>query len=260
MTSAFGSTYRFRPPGTPGKVLRTALFAYASIVVVTGVAALLRASDAGAWRVTFVIPPEGSAAQPTVSSLYPGAIGGIVRTGVGGAIVVALIWLVWQYRAHENLWAVPGSPAASMKPGMAVMWWIIPFANWWMPFAAVRELRSSSAARAGTSRRPTGAALGIWWSCWLAATIAGVAAAIWPWVTIVAEVVDRGEPFAGVFVADLSQALWVIGVWQLLLAASALSATFVVADIERSQAAMGSGAGSPPGVAAATAPPRPDLG
>jgi hypothetical protein len=260
MASAFGTTYRFRQPGTPGKVLRFALFASSAILVVTGVAALVRASDAGSWRVTFVIPPEGSAAQPTVSSLYPGSIGGIVWAGTGAAVVVALIWVVWQYRAHENLWAFGGQSAPKMKPGMAVMWWFIPLANWWMPFTAVRELRSSSAARAGSRRSRAGPVLGVWWACWLAAAFVGIATAIWPWASIVAEVVDRGEPFEGVFVVDLGHVLWLVGVWHLLLAAAAVSASFVVADIERSQAAMASGGVVPTDGVAAPLPPRPDLG
>jgi hypothetical protein len=112
-------------------------------------------------------------------------------------------WLVWQARAHENVWAVPGLPAPVRKPGMAVIWWFIPFANLVMPYVCVRELATISAARAGST--PRRGLPGVWWALFLAAVVASVIAAAWPWVLIVARVADAGDEVLGTtYVVDLS--------------------------------------------------------
>ncbi len=261
MATAFGTTYRFRPPGTPGRIARVACLATGGLLLVTGVVAIARAASGDAWVVRFVLPPEGSSAQPQISDVYPGAIETVVWLGTLAFIATAICWLVWQVRATENVWAVPGVPMATRKPGMAVLWWFIPFANLGMPYACVRELRAVSAARAGTQPRP--AILPVWWLLFLAAALAGIVASVWPWIQVVAQVVDQGGDavLGRTYVVDVSSAVWSLGVWHLLLAGAAFAAAAVVSEIERAQGAI---AAAPtiaetsfPGSAA---PPRPDVG
>lgn len=266
MATAFGTTYRFREPGVPGRVARWACLASSVILLATGIVALTRAASDAEWRVRLFLPPEGSSADPAFSSFYPGAMGAIVWIATFASIATALCWLVWQVRATENIWAVPGVPAPTRKPGMAAIWWFIPFANLVMPYVCVRELRAVSAARSGSA--PRGGWLGVWWTLFLAAGAAGVVAGVWPWVLIVSRLVDAGgETVGGTYVVDLSAVAWAIGAGQLLLAAAALAAAAVVGDIERLQGSIGVQASASaawpsagPHGPGAPAPPRPDLG
>jgi hypothetical protein len=102
----------------------------------------------------------------------------------------------------------------------------------------------------------------------LAAVVASVVAAVWPWVLIVARVADAGDEVLGTtYVVDLSPVAWAIGVWHLFLAGAALAGAMVIGDIERHQGSFGAAAAvgatrseplpTGPGV---PAPPRPDLG
>jgi len=265
MASAFGTTYRFREPGTPGRVARWACLSSAAILSVTGIVAITRAVSDAEWQVRLFLPPEGSSAQPAFSTVYPGAIGAVVWVGSLAFLATAVCWLVWQARAYENLWAVPGPSVPTHKPGMAVIWWFIPFANLVMPYVCVRELATTSAARAGST--PRRALPRVWWALFLAASVASVVAAAWPWVLIVAQVADAGDKVLGAtYVVDLSPVAWGIGVWHLILAAAALAGAMVVGDIERHQGSITGVEGGPTGPVPlpsgpdAPAPPRPDLG
>lgn len=265
MASAFGTTYRFREPGAPGRAARWACLATAAILAITGIVAVTRGASDAEWQVRLFLPPEGSSAQPAVSTFYPGAIGAVVWIGSLAFLATAVCWLVWQVRAHENVWAVPGLPAPTRKPGMAVIWWFIPFANLVMPYVCVRELSTVSAARAGSTPR-RGLPV-VWWVLFLAAVVASIVAAVWPWVLIVARVAEAGDLVRGTtYVVDLSPVAWGIGVWHLLLAAAALAGAGVVGDIERHQGSIDAGttggpAGSVPLPAGpdVLAPRRPDL-
>ena len=167
MASAFGTTYRFREPGTPGRVARWACLLSAAILSITGIVAIARGASDAEWQVRLFLPAEGSSAQPAFSTFYPGAIGTVVWVGSLAFLATAVCWLVWQARAHENVWAVPGLPAPTRTPGMAVIWWFIPFANLVMPYVCVRELATISAARAGST--PRRGLPGVWWALFLAA-------------------------------------------------------------------------------------------
>ncbi|HET6715376.1 MAG TPA: DUF4328 domain-containing protein [Actinomycetota bacterium] len=265
MASAFGTTYRFREPGAPGRAARWACLASAAILSITGIVAITRGASDAEWQVRLFLPPEGSSAQPAFSTFYPGAIGTVVWIGSLAFLATAVCWLVWQARAHENVWAVPGLPAPTRKPGMAVIWWFIPFANLVMPYVCVRELSTISAARAGST--PRRGLHVVWWALFLAAVVASIVAAIWPWVLIVARVAEAGDQVRGTtYVVDLSPVAWGIGVWHLFLAAAGLAGAGVVGDIERHQGSIDAGtAGGPAGSAPfpagpdGLAPPRPDL-
>lgn len=262
MATAFGTTYRLRQPGRAGLVARVALLGAAVILVCTGGLALAHVGDETAWRVTLILPPEGSDAPPVISSIYPGVVGVIVWTGFCSVMLGGIAWLVWQYRAHENLWALPGSPPPRTKPFMALVWWFIPIASLWKPFACVRELRQVSIARAGGSLGASGL-LVLWWFLWLASGVAGVVAGFWPWVSIIRQVVDAGDPIGGRYEADLSHVLLAVAVNCFLQAAAAIAGSFVVADIDRQQEAAvravpagRNGLGWSTGV---PVPPRPDI-
>jgi Domain of unknown function (DUF4328) len=61
------------------------------------------------------------------------------------AFVMVVVWLVWQYRSHGNLWAV-GADGLRFTPGWAVGWWFVPVAGLVMPYMVMKELWSASGA------------------------------------------------------------------------------------------------------------------
>ena len=58
-------------------------------------------------------------------------------------LVSAVYWLMWTYRAYDNLRRV-GSKQTDMTPGWVVGWWFVPFANLWMPYKIMREISARS--------------------------------------------------------------------------------------------------------------------
>ena len=58
-------------------------------------------------------------------------------------LVTAVLWCIWQHRAHSNLRAFSRIGLA-YTPGWAVGWWFIPFASLWKPLGAMSELWKAS--------------------------------------------------------------------------------------------------------------------
>ena len=89
----------------------------------------------------------------------------------GLAFVTALISNgIWIYRASANAGAIAPSETR-IKPGWAVGWYFVPFANLWMPYRAMSEtweatMDVSGAQEAGVPRWFAG-----WWACWVIANI-----------------------------------------------------------------------------------------
>jgi hypothetical protein len=77
-------------------------------------------------------------------------------------VVAAVFFLMWFYRAHQNLRALGGTQR--FTSGWAVGWWFIPIGNWFMPFRAMQDIYR------GSGPMPTGAtegAISVWWGCWV---------------------------------------------------------------------------------------------
>jgi hypothetical protein len=106
-----------------------------------------------------------------------------VATALAGVatLAAAVVWLIWQYRGHVNL-RVFGAGGLRYRPGWAVGWWLVPFANFVMPYRTVTELHQASAPDAGAidwagARVPP--LLPLWWAVWLARVAAsGIGAAV----------------------------------------------------------------------------------
>lgn len=62
-------------------------------------------------------------------------------------------------------------PTLTISPGAAVGWWFVPFANFVLPFQAMREIWRGSAPNDETGSRV--ALLGLWWAAWIIRAIAG---------------------------------------------------------------------------------------
>jgi len=101
-----------------------------------------------------------------------GVIYGI--TGLGHSLIyliTVIIFGMWIYRAAANIVSA-GTDGFSYSPGWAVGWYFIPFANFFKPFQAMRQIWNAShgATVHLDDNAPT---LTIWWTAWLIATISG---------------------------------------------------------------------------------------
>ena len=86
----------------------------------------------------------------------------------GIAIIVVSIFslvmtLIWTFRASKNAAFMDLYPNR-IRPGWAVGWYFIPFANLWKPFEAIKEIWNSSFSPALAPNAPATAAVGFWWA------------------------------------------------------------------------------------------------
>ncbi len=93
-------------------------------------------------------------------------------------VATVVIFLVWLYRAHSNLYALMPTNL-EFSSGWTVGWWFIPFANLVKPFQAVREVwwesdpevpEGQSFLTSSLHSAPT--YMVFWWFAWLASNIA----------------------------------------------------------------------------------------
>ncbi|EIZ78778.1 hypothetical protein WSK_2826 [Novosphingobium sp. Rr 2-17] len=89
------------------------------------------------------------------------------------AIAYFLLFLVcvvavclWVYRAHANLRAA-GFEGLEFTPGWAVGWFFVPFAFWFKPFQAMRQLWNASRLSPDGYSAPADPLLTSWWGLWV---------------------------------------------------------------------------------------------
>jgi hypothetical protein len=84
-------------------------------------------------------------------------------------IMTIIIFGMWIFRAAANIRDETELPMSD-KPGWAVGWYFIPFANWFKPFTAMRQIWNASTGDhfnldEGNSN------LSLWWTLWLISNI-----------------------------------------------------------------------------------------
>ena len=161
---------------------------------------------------------------------------------------VIVLWLIWQHGSTANLWA-RGYRDLKIRPGWAVGWWFIPFANLAMPLVAMLELdRRSTPDGVARTASPL---LGWWWAAWLASAAVpaiGAFSAAASHLESFARSIDERAP-----IIDFTSMAHAVAPW--LLVAGALQAVAaglaigVIRHIDRGQATLSG---------AVAAPPRPD--
>src|SRR5437667_12701875 len=81
-------------------------------------------------------------------------------------VLTAVVWLIWQYRAHANLRAI-GAQDLRFSPLKGVASWFVPVGNLVLPYLAVGQLWKGSHPEAGvadwTARRRT-PRVALWWA------------------------------------------------------------------------------------------------
>ena len=79
----------------------------------------------------------------------------------------ALLWLIWQFRAHGVLRRRFSS--VRYTPALGITWWFVPIANLFMPFKAVRELFVARPENEMTPDEKRAPLVRWWWATYLLA-------------------------------------------------------------------------------------------
>ena len=155
-------------------------------------------------------------------------------------LVTAVLWCIWQHRAHSNLRSF-GRIGLSYTPGWAVGWWFIPFASLWKPLGAMSELWKASEPTddpKGWWRARPWWVLGLWWACWIGGNL----------LDIVASAMQQESDLSSVASSDI-----VAVIARLVEIAAAICAVLILRDILGRQRAL-----APMSGAAPLPPPLPD--
>ncbi len=178
-----------------------------------------------------------------IGSLEDGDPGSLTMVGAGGYVDVVTAWslvngvsvllagiafLAWQSRSIANVPCL-GCGTPRISPGWSIVWWLVPFANLFMPYRSMADLERRTAVGAPRSRL-----LGAWWILFIACNVA-----------------DGLLSFAMTDTTSLDDArsLIVADVIALLgLAASGVLGIVVVRGVQRASEARAAGLGLPDGV------------
>src|SRR5258708_611842 len=126
---------------------------------------------------TFQIGPSPKA--PAVLRTQPAEVisGGVlmllIRVSLAGvALLTAVSFLTWIYRAHENLKSL-GATDLKYSPGWAIGGFFVPILNIVRPYQVVTEIWKASGSGVGRPGRTnwtyekTPVFIGLWWGSWL---------------------------------------------------------------------------------------------
>jgi hypothetical protein len=87
---------------------------------------------------------------------------------LGLAAVTGILFICWLWQAHNRPLASP--TVLRMDRGWSIGGWIIPLANWVIPYRVVQGLNNTTFR----PRRPDSGVIKAWWASWLVFTIAGL--------------------------------------------------------------------------------------
>lgn len=115
---------------------------------------------------------ETSGTTDTVSALVLLLNGGASLLGLLAVVTAWVLTCVWLMKARDNAFLL--SPGIRQRRGTAWLWlgWVVPFANFFVPFQVVSDLLRGSEQRSRGNKHGT-AILGWWWACWLGILVLG---------------------------------------------------------------------------------------
>ena len=155
-------TYAYADNRPVAAMTKTFLVLYGIAILACVIATLLQ------WDLLTqaVITPEDAEANDGLMRLT-------TYLRIGTYILVGISVMVWTYRAHVNARS-QGVFGLTSEPGIYAFSYIIPFANFVLPFQGMKELWAHCFAVTGTRKSGTPALLGCWWAAWLLSLILGV--------------------------------------------------------------------------------------
>jgi len=137
--------------------------------------------------------------HPTNASLNESGFRSMVFVNLMTA--AAVVFLVWFSRCRRNARVL--SPGAAPQPGVwAVVAWLIPVVNLWVPRGLVLEVHRASSP--GTTEKGRDEALvNVWWAAWAGHTVLALASQFgggtWP-LLVVTEALNLAAAVLAVFV------------------------------------------------------------
>ena len=102
------------------------------------------------------------------------AVGSVVA--LLGLLFTAILVGIWIFRAMSVAHRL--TPSLTISPGWAVGWYFVPFASFWKPYEAMREIWGGSFARQGWESEVHAPLLGWWWAFWLGRSAFGILTAL----------------------------------------------------------------------------------
>ena len=242
--------YREQPVDKLGRGLQILL---AAVGVLTAINDIWLWSQLRAGTFVLHLPPQGSVDQrPFLSGSQLSSIGIIVQPVWLATIVV---WLIWQHHATSNLWA-RGYRDLRIRPGWAVGWWFIPFANYVMPCVAMLELDRRSTPDG--SSRSTGPLVGAWWAVYIGGSLVvwiGLVIAVSSGFGDLIRAADRNQTVFDLTSLAHQAAPWLLALGIVTAVAAGL-AVAVVRQITEAQTVM---LASPSETSLVPVPMRPDI-
>ncbi|MEV6945831.1 DUF4328 domain-containing protein [Streptomyces sp. NPDC051172] len=167
-------------------------------------AAIAAAAVADVFR---VLALRAHGLHPTNASLNESGFRSMVFVNLLAA--AAVVFLVWFSRCRRNARVL--SPGAASQPGVwAVVAWLIPVVNLWVPRELVLEVhRASSLGTAETGRDEV--LVNVWWAAWAGHTAIGMATRFgggtWMPHLVVTEALNLAAAVLAVFVIQRITAL-----------------------------------------------------
>ncbi len=147
--------------------LATAVKALLGIVCVAKVAAI------GATFALIVSLAGGNGLAATGVSATAIVLALTVLGAVFLSMITGVVYLVWLYRAYQNLPAL-GVTKLDASPGWAVGHYFIPFVNLVRPYQTIVEIMRGSFSREQQLTGKTSTAIaGWWWTGWILAAVLG---------------------------------------------------------------------------------------
>jgi len=108
--------------------------------------------------------------QPEGLPETPGSPADFAVIGLAAAFLASVVLVgCWIYRANANAHAL--SSGMTIRPGWAVGWFFVPFANLVMPYQAMKETWRESHEAAGLLEEAQSPIVGWWWGLWIAGNV-----------------------------------------------------------------------------------------
>lgn len=86
-------------------------------------------------------------------------------------ILATILSFRWIFFSARNARAL-GATGLKIRPGWAVGWYFIPFANLWKPYQAMNEIWQASKEPLDWESQQPSSRVGLWWTLWLVLMIA----------------------------------------------------------------------------------------
>jgi hypothetical protein len=229
--ASVGHRYSFKSPARVGNLTRILVGASAAWSVISAALSFGRLHSMP--FVIRIVPGEAASfARPTPIPQALSFMGSLL------SLATVVVWLMWQYRVTENIWA--HGIDVKITPAWAVGWWFIPIANLWKPAIAMYRVDRATLG----PRDDRGWLVGAWWTAYRVIPIVGGIIAFATLAGPFFRALDSASQTpSGALTIDLTSSMHAFAPWSLVGALvripAGLLAIALVTRIDRAQDALG---------------------